>query len=68
MYVEYLSRGFKKWQLVDLFTNELQDCSQDDFNDVVVDFRQCFDIEYHNNYQDFISKMDNKLVARRYYL
>ena len=63
----YVSRGFNRFQLNDLFTNEMVDVSEQEFEDIIVKHRSLFTLKYFSNYQEFYDE-NNHLVGRRFYL
>ena len=62
----YVSNSrFKKFYIKDLFTNELEECSEELFNSVILQYRQLFEMEYQGpNTQIFRSK-DGTVEGKR---
>ena len=55
---------FTKFYLKNLFTNELERCTEKDFNEIVVRHRDCFELVYDGtNAQNFL--IDGQIEARR---
>lgn len=55
---------FNKFYLKNLFTNELERCSEKEFNEIVIKHRSCYDLVYDGtNAQNFI--IDGEIEARR---
>lgn len=55
---------FTKFYLKNLFTNNLEECSEQDFNEIVIRHRSLFELEYDTpNAQNF--KINGEIEARR---
>lgn len=55
---------YKRFFIKDLFTNELEPCSEKDFNDIVTKHRNCFELVWDGgNAQNFV--VDGIVEARR---
>lgn len=58
------SPKFNKFYLKNLFTNELEQCTERDFNDIVTKHKNLYELEYDGaNAQNFI--IDGEIEARR---
>lgn len=58
------STRFNKFYLKNLFTNELEECSEDEFDEIVIKHRRCFDMKYDGaNAQNFF--INGEIEARR---
>lgn len=44
--IKYENHPFNKWYLKDLFTDELVECSQKDFDEIVIRFRSMYEMKY----------------------
>lgn len=44
--IKYENCPFNKFYLKDLFTNKLIECSQDDFEEIVIRFRSMYEMKY----------------------
>lgn len=55
---------FNKFYIKGLFTNELEQCTEEDFDDIVSKHRRAFDLQYDGiNAQNFL--LNGKIYARR---
>ena len=55
---------FNKFYLKNLFTNELEQCSERDFDEIVTKHRSCYELVYDGaNAQNFVA--DGEIEARR---
>ena len=55
---------FNKFYLKNLFTNKLEQCTEKEFNEIVIKNRGCFEIVYDGiNAQNYIA--DGEIEARR---
>lgn len=55
---------YRKFFLKNLFTNELEKCSEKDFNSIVINHRNLYKLEYDGaNAQNFL--IDGVIEARR---
>lgn len=62
--VIYERTRFNKHYLKDLFTNELMECTEEDFNEIVIAFRGMYEMRYDGpNRQIFL--MDGVIEAAR---
>lgn len=54
---------YKKFYIKNLFTNKLEQCTERDFDTIVINHRACYDMEYDGNAQNFL--IDGVIEARR---
>lgn len=55
---------FNKFYLKNLFTNELERCSEKEFDEIVTKHRSCYELVYDGaNAQNFVA--DGEIEARR---
>lgn len=55
---------FNKFYLKNLFTNELESCTENEFNEIVINHRNCYVLVYDgSNAQNFI--INGNIEARR---
>ena len=55
---------FNKFYLKKLFTNELERCSEKEFDEIVTKYRSCYELVYDGaNAQNFVA--DGEIEARR---
>ena len=58
--------AFKKFYLKNLFTNELEECTEKEFDEIVVTFRNVFEMEYDGpNRQVFKNNGEIEAVRER---
>lgn len=56
---------FTKFFLRDLFSNKLKECSEKDFDEIVVKFRNMYDLVYADNGKTQLFYCDGVLEAKR---
>lgn len=57
---------FNKFYLMGLFTNELEECTENDFNEIVIKFRHLYDMKYDGpNRQLFMLHGEDVIAAAR---
>lgn len=59
------TKKFKRFYIRDLFTNELTECTEKDFNDLVITFRNLYTLEYTDNGNTQLFYSEGILEAKR---